>query len=105
MAHCRSAAAAPFSKQRLAAAGNHALGLAYHGKLLGIPVTVVMPKFAPLIKITTCQKLGERNLPNLWVPKERDFYLVDELPLLGTGKLDLRRLKEMALKIVDEKKS
>jgi threonine dehydratase len=43
-----------------ASAGNHALGLAYHGKLLGIPVTVVMPRFAPLIKITTCQRLGAR---------------------------------------------
>ena len=32
-----------------ASAGNHALGLAYHGGLLGIPVTVVMPKFAPLV--------------------------------------------------------
>src|ERR1700735_1681868 len=41
-----------------ASAGNHALGLAYHGRLLGIPVTVVMPTFAPLIKITTCQRLG-----------------------------------------------
>lgn len=41
-----------------ASAGNHALGLAYHGKLLEIPVTVVMPESAPLIKITTCQRLG-----------------------------------------------
>ena len=32
-----------------ASAGNHALGLAYHGSLLGIAVTVVMPEFAPLI--------------------------------------------------------
>jgi threonine dehydratase len=45
-----------------ASAGNHALGLAYHGKLLGIPITVVMPDYAPLIKITTCQKLGARVL-------------------------------------------
>src|ERR1035438_1770607 len=43
-----------------ASAGNHALGLAYHGRLLGIPVTVVMPQFAPLIKIATCQRLGAR---------------------------------------------
>jgi threonine dehydratase len=43
-----------------ASAGNHALGLAYHGRLLGIPITVVMPDYAPLIKITTCQKLGAR---------------------------------------------
>lgn len=41
-----------------ASAGNHALGLAYHGKLLGIPVTVVMPRFAPLVKVATCRRLG-----------------------------------------------
>lgn len=41
-----------------ASAGNHALGLAYHGKLLGVRVTVVMPKYAPLIKRTTCRNLG-----------------------------------------------
>lgn len=41
-----------------ASAGNHAAALAYHGKLLGIPVTVVMPDYAPLIKISTCKRLG-----------------------------------------------
>ena len=41
-----------------ASAGNHAQGIAYHGALLGIPVTVVMPKFAPLIKVTNCRQLG-----------------------------------------------
>ena len=41
-----------------ASAGNHAQALAYQGRLLGIPATVVMPKFAPLLKITNCQKLG-----------------------------------------------
>jgi threonine dehydratase len=41
-------------------AGNHAQGVAYHGSLLGIPVTVVMPQFAPLIKVTNCRKLGAR---------------------------------------------
>ena len=41
-----------------ASAGNHAQALAYQGRLLGVPATVVMPKFAPLIKITNCQKLG-----------------------------------------------
>src|SRR5580658_2551615 len=51
-----------------ASAGNHALGLAYHGRLLGISVTVVMPEFAPLIKITTCQRLGARV-----ILKGRDF--------------------------------
>ena len=41
-----------------ASAGNHAQALAYQGKLLGIPATVVMPKFAPLIKVNNCEELG-----------------------------------------------
>ena len=41
-----------------ASAGNHAQALAYQGRLLGIPATVVMPKYAPLIKVNNCQKLG-----------------------------------------------
>lgn len=55
----------PAQRQRgvvAASAGNHALGLAYHGKLLGISVSVVMPENAPLTKITTCEKLGARVL-------------------------------------------
>ncbi len=41
-----------------ASAGNHALGVAYHGRLLGVPVTVVMPKSAPLTKVVNCRQLG-----------------------------------------------
>ncbi len=41
-----------------ASAGNHAQGIAYHASLLGIPATVVMPKFAALIKVTNCRTLG-----------------------------------------------
>ena len=41
-----------------ASAGNHALGLSYHGQLLKIPVTVVMPRFAPLSKVTNCRRFG-----------------------------------------------
>jgi threonine dehydratase len=41
-----------------ASAGNHALGLSYHGQLLRIPVTVVMPRFAPLMKVANCRRLG-----------------------------------------------
>jgi threonine dehydratase len=39
-----------------ASAGNHALALAFHGQRLGIPVTVVMPRFAPLIKQARCRR-------------------------------------------------
>jgi threonine dehydratase len=41
-----------------ASAGNHALALAYHGQLLHIPVTVVMPRFAPMIKVANCRGFG-----------------------------------------------
>jgi threonine dehydratase len=41
-----------------ASAGNHAQGIAYHGSLLGIPITVVMPKFAALVKVTNCRHFG-----------------------------------------------
>lgn len=39
-----------------ASAGNHALALSYHGRDLGIPVTVVMPLNAPIMKISACRK-------------------------------------------------
>jgi threonine dehydratase len=41
-----------------ASAGNHALALAYHGKQLEIPVTVVMPKLAPIMKVAACRDCG-----------------------------------------------
>jgi threonine dehydratase len=41
-----------------ASAGNHALGLSWHGRLLGIPITVVMPRFAPLVKVARCRQFG-----------------------------------------------
>lgn len=41
-----------------ASAGNHALALAYHGTQLGIPVTVVMPTYAPLVKQVNCRRAG-----------------------------------------------
>lgn len=43
-----------------ASAGNHALGLAHHGASLNIPVTLVMPRFAPLTKVHKCRALGAR---------------------------------------------
>jgi threonine dehydratase len=43
-----------------ASAGNHALGLAYHGAQLGVNVTVVMPLNAPHVKASRCRELGAR---------------------------------------------
>ncbi|RYY31738.1 pyridoxal-phosphate dependent enzyme, partial [archaeon] len=53
--------AAPEARKRgviAASAGNHALALAYHGQELGIPVTVVMPRIAPITKIQNCRELN-----------------------------------------------
>ena len=41
-----------------ASAGNHAQALAYHGTKLNIPVTVVMPTNAPIVKVENCRALG-----------------------------------------------
>lgn len=39
-----------------ASAGNHALALSFHGRNLGIPVTVVMPIVAPIMKLQLCRQ-------------------------------------------------
>jgi acyl-[acyl-carrier-protein]-phospholipid O-acyltransferase/long-chain-fatty-acid--[acyl-carrier-protein] ligase len=41
------------------------------------------------------KRLSETGLPRLWLPKREDIYQVESLPMLGTGKLDLRGVKEM----------
>ncbi|MDF8333355.1 threonine ammonia-lyase [Novosphingobium cyanobacteriorum] len=41
-----------------ASAGNHAQGLSYHGTRLGMPVTIVMPKTTPVVKIMQTESVG-----------------------------------------------
>jgi threonine dehydratase len=41
-----------------ASAGNHAIGLAYHGGMLGVPVTVVLPTGTAAVKVARCRSLG-----------------------------------------------
>lgn len=43
-----------------ASAGNHALALSYHGRELGIPVTVCMPINAPITKVSKCRMYGAK---------------------------------------------
>jgi threonine dehydratase len=43
-----------------ASAGNHAQAVAYHGKRLGIPVTIVMPEPTPTIKVMQTESHGAR---------------------------------------------
>jgi acyl-[acyl-carrier-protein]-phospholipid O-acyltransferase/long-chain-fatty-acid--[acyl-carrier-protein] ligase len=41
-------------------------------------------------------KLKDCDLPNLWRPKATSFYRIAEIPVLGTGKMDLKRVKTLA---------
>jgi acyl-[acyl-carrier-protein]-phospholipid O-acyltransferase/long-chain-fatty-acid--[acyl-carrier-protein] ligase len=40
--------------------------------------------------------LPKRGIPNLWVPDRRDCFAVEAMPVLGTGKLDLKKLSDLA---------
>jgi acyl-[acyl-carrier-protein]-phospholipid O-acyltransferase/long-chain-fatty-acid--[acyl-carrier-protein] ligase len=44
-----------------------------------------------------CHELTKAGLPNLWIPSPDSFYQVDSIPVLGSGKLDLKALKNLAL--------
>jgi acyl-[acyl-carrier-protein]-phospholipid O-acyltransferase / long-chain-fatty-acid--[acyl-carrier-protein] ligase len=41
--------------------------------------------------------LAQSDLPALWRPRRDQFVRIEKLPYLGTGKLDLRKAREVAL--------
>ena len=41
-----------------ASAGNHSQGLSYHGSRLGVPVTIVMPRTTPAVKVMQTEAVG-----------------------------------------------
>ncbi len=43
-----------------------------------------------------CRALAETDLPRLWIPSPDNFRQIGEIPVLGTGKLDLKRVREQA---------
>lgn len=46
---------------------------------------------------TLRRHLAESSLPNLWKPGRDCYVAVENLPILGTGKLDLKGIREIAL--------
>jgi len=51
-------------------------------------------------KLEEClQKLGKADLPALWRPRPDQFVRIEKLPYLGTGKLDLRKARELAQEV------
>ena len=57
---------------------------------------VVLHKKLPLSVEELWDRLNASGLPKLWIPARDSFREIDELPILGTGKLDLKKLKTMA---------
>jgi acyl-CoA synthetase (AMP-forming)/AMP-acid ligase II len=54
----------------------------------------------PVDRLQTCfEKLPEAGLANLWLPRTNAFFRVSSLPYLGTGKIDLRKIRELALEL------
>ena len=46
--------------------------------------------------------LRSLGLPNLWIPRPQNFIQIEEIPLLGSGKVDLKGLKDLAIKMVEK---
>lgn len=51
------------------------------------------------------EKLPAGGLPNLWTPRADSFFRIDSIPVLGTGKMDLRKLREIAMERTGAKAS
>ncbi len=88
-------------------AGNHAQGVAYHAQRMGIPATIVMPRFAPAVKVDNTRRFGatvvlegdtfdDARAHGLALAKERGFTVVhpyDDLAVAaGQGTIALEML-------------
>jgi acyl-[acyl-carrier-protein]-phospholipid O-acyltransferase/long-chain-fatty-acid--[acyl-carrier-protein] ligase len=43
------------------------------------------------------ERLCRTELPRLWLPKREDLHHIEAIPTLGTGKTDLRAVRQLAL--------
>ena len=88
-------------------AGNHAQGVAYHAQRMGVPATIVMPRFAPAVKVDNTRRFGadvvlegdtfdDARLHGLQLVRERGLTLVhpyDDLAVMaGQGTVALEML-------------
>jgi threonine dehydratase len=92
-----------------ASAGNHSQGLAYHAARLGIPVTIVMPKATPFVKVQQTRAHGaqvviegegydEASATAMKLREERDLVFVhpfNDLDVMaGQGTVALEMLED-----------
>ena len=90
-------------------AGNHAQGVAYHAQRMGIPATIVMPRFAPHVKVERTRSFGadvvlegdtfdDARAHGLILARERGLTLVhpyDDLAVIaGQGTIGLEMLAQ-----------
>jgi acyl-[acyl-carrier-protein]-phospholipid O-acyltransferase/long-chain-fatty-acid--[acyl-carrier-protein] ligase len=61
------------------------------GERIVVITTLAGDKLAAVL-----EKLPQCDLPALWKPRANQFFHVDALPILGTGKTDLRGVKQLA---------
>lgn len=62
------------------------------GERLAVLHTLEESRIPPIL-----EKVSASGLPNLFIPGKHQFVKVDALPVLGTGKLDLRGVKQIAM--------
>ena len=67
------------------------------GERIVVLTTLSAEQFEPVI-----QKMAQSDLPALWKPKPDQFFHADALPLLGTGKMDLRGIKALATSLASQ---
>ena len=89
---------------------NEALGLSEPG--LVVTATPDERKGEQLVVLHTldeglldgvCEKLAKSGLPNLWIPRREMFFKIEAIPVLGSGKLDQQKVKELAARLAAEK--
>jgi acyl-[acyl-carrier-protein]-phospholipid O-acyltransferase/long-chain-fatty-acid--[acyl-carrier-protein] ligase len=73
--------------------------------VLGVPDAqrgerlVVLHTHPRLEAAAMVEHLNHAGLPALWIPKPHQFFQVDSIPTLGTGKTDLRKAAELAAEV------
>jgi acyl-[acyl-carrier-protein]-phospholipid O-acyltransferase / long-chain-fatty-acid--[acyl-carrier-protein] ligase len=64
------------------------------GERIVVVSTLSAEKLAPVV-----EKFAQCDLPALWKPRANQFFHIDALPVLGTGKIDLRGVKALAAEL------
>jgi acyl-[acyl-carrier-protein]-phospholipid O-acyltransferase/long-chain-fatty-acid--[acyl-carrier-protein] ligase len=62
---------------------------------------IVVHTGLPIEPREIARRLQDRGLPRLWIPSSEDYVQVAELPVLGTGKLDLRAVRKVAAEALE----